>query len=59
MAVILIQALLHYIERRDLYNRLMSKDLTEYKHSGNSSPKSIPSAHDRVLKKWRDKGGGK
>jgi hypothetical protein len=57
LAVILFQALLHYIERRDLYNRLMSKDLTEYKNSGNPPPKSVPSAHDKVLKKWRSKGG--
>ena len=57
VAVILIQALLHYIERRDLYNRLMSKDLTEYKNIGNPPPKSVPSAHDKVLKKWRNKGG--
>lgn len=57
VAVILIQALLHYIERRDLYNRLMSKDLTEYKNSGSPPPKSVPSAHDKVLRKWRNKGG--
>lgn len=57
VAVILIQALLHYIERRDLYNRLMSKNLIEYKNSGNPPPKPVPSAHDKVLKKWRNKGG--
>ena len=57
VAVILIQALLHYSERRDLYDRLMSRDITEYKNSGNPPPKAIPSAHDRVLNKWRNKGG--
>lgn len=56
-AVIVIQAILHYVERRDLYNRLMSKDLTEYKNSGNPPPKSVPSAHDRTLAKWRNKAG--
>ena len=57
VAVIVIQALLHYVERRDLYDRLMSRDITEYKNSGNPPPKAIPSAHDKVLKKWRDRGG--
>lgn len=57
LAVIVLQTLLHYIERRDLYNRMMSKDLTEYKNSGNPPPKTVPSAHDRVLNKWRNKGG--
>lgn len=56
VAVIMIQALLHYSERRDMYNRLMSKNLTEYKQSGNP-PKHIPSAHDRILSKWRNKAG--
>ena len=55
----IIQAILHYCERRDMYNRLMSKSLTEYKHSGSPPPKHTPSAHDRVLNKWRDKAGGK
>ena len=55
--VIILQSLLHYRERRDLYNRLMSKDLTDYNQSKNLPPKPIPSAHDRVLKRWRNKVG--
>ena len=58
VAVIVLQSLLHYRERRDMYNRLMSKSLTEYKQSGSPPPKHTPSAHDRVLKNWRDKAGG-
>ena len=54
IAVIILQNTLHYLERRDMYNRLMSKSLTEYKQSGASPPKHIPSAHDRVLKGWRN-----
>lgn len=57
-AVIIIQAVFHYIERRDMYNRLMSKSLSEYRQGDKKPPKHIPSAHDRVLKNWRDKAGG-
>lgn len=56
IAVIILQAIFHYLERRDLYNRLMSKNLSEYKQGGQLPP-HIPSAHDRVLKKWRNKAG--
>ena len=52
------QAILHYFERRDMLNRIMSKTFTEYKSVKNSPPKHIPSAHDRVLNKWKDKNGG-
>ncbi len=57
IAVIILQSFIHFIERRDMYNRLMSKDLTEYKKGGAKPPAHIPSAHDRVLHKWRDKAG--
>ena len=54
----LIQVIFHFIERRDMYNRLMSKNLAEYKSSGEPPKNHIPSAHDRLLKKWRDRTGG-
>lgn len=57
IAVIILQAIFHHFERRDMYNRLMSKNLTEYKQGG-KPPKRIPSAHDKVLNNWRDKVGG-
>ena len=57
IVVIILQSLLHYRERRDLYNRLMSKDFTEYNQKNSPPPKPIPSAHDRVLKRWRNKVG--
>lgn len=57
ITVIVIQSVIHFIERRDMYNRLMSKDLTEYKQSGSPPPKHVPSAHDRTLAKWRSKAG--
>lgn len=50
------QAIIHSVERRDMLNRLMSKDLIEYKQ-GTNHPKHIPSAHERVLNKWRNKVG--
>lgn len=56
-AVIIIQSIIHFIERRDMYNRLMSKSLSEYKHSDKLPPKHIPSAHELTLKKWRNKAG--
>lgn len=47
--------IVHAIERRDLYNRIQSKDYKEYKASG-VPPKRPESRHDQVLKKWRKKG---
>jgi hypothetical protein len=56
-AVIIIQSIIHFIERRDMYNRLMSKSLSEYKQSDKIPPKRIPSAHELTLRKWRNKAG--
>lgn len=55
--VIIIQSIFHLVERRDMYNRLMSRNLTEYKQSDKPPFQHIPSAHDRILKRWRSKGG--
>ena len=57
--VIVVQNIIHHIERRDMYNRLMSKDLKEYKQSSTPPTNNIPSAHDRVLKNWKKKVGDK
>ena len=59
IAVIIIQSVIHFIERRDMYNRLMSKSLTEYKQCDKAPPpkKHIPSAHEQTLRKWRNKAG--
>lgn len=51
----IVQSILHIRERRDLYNRIMSRDFTEYK--GQPIHGNTQSAHDRVLKRWRSKGG--
>jgi hypothetical protein len=42
-----------------MYNRLMCKDLKEYKQSSTPPTNNIPSAHDRVLKNWKKKVGDK
>lgn len=52
--IIVIQSISHHFERKDLYNRIMSKNLTEYK---GKEPLSIESAHRRVLNRWRGKDG--
>jgi hypothetical protein len=57
-SVIVLQAALHFIERRDLYNRIMSKSLNEYKDKG-AKVMSAKSAHDRVIARWRGKDGDK
>ena len=50
--VILAQQILHYIERNQLQDRIMSRSLQEYKQS-DEKPTSAKSAHERVLRKWR------
>ena len=54
----IIQSLFHFFERRDMLNRIMCSSFTEYKNDG-KPPEHIPSAHSKVLNKWRDKGGDK
>ena len=51
-AVIVVQAILHYAERQKLQDRIMSRNLNEYKRIDEPH---VPheSAHKRVLKNWR------
>lgn len=51
-AVIVIQAILHYIERQRLQDRIMSRNLNEYKQRDEPHTPH-KSAHDRVLQKWK------
>ena len=55
LGIVVVQDILHRVERRDLYNRIMSKSLPEYKQS-KTPPKTPKPAHKRVLDKWHDKG---
>jgi hypothetical protein len=57
IAVIILQEIIHYIERRDMLNRIMCKDITEYRQESSSPPKkTIPSAHSQVIKRWMKRG---
>lgn len=49
---LIVQSVIHHFERRDLYNRIMSKTLTEYKGENISC---AVSAHRRVLNRWKEK----
>ena len=53
-AVIVIQAVLYHLERDKLLDRIMSRNLNEYK-ARDEPPVKHESAHNRVLKKWRDR----
>ncbi len=44
---------IQHVERKDLYTRIMSKNLAEYNKSDNEAPIQPKSAHDRVLERWR------
>ena len=52
--VIVMQSVLHYIERERLQDRIMSRNLTEYK-ARDKEHTPHKTAHDRVLRKWRDR----
>lgn len=52
--IILMLVIVHHFERRDLYNRIMSRDYTEYK--GRKIARTI-SAHERALRRWRGEDG--
>lgn len=54
LIIILVLVMVQHFERKDLYNRIMSKNFIEYK---GEKRQSFKSAHDRVLKKWRGKEG--
>jgi hypothetical protein len=53
--IIAIQLILHFFERKDLYNRLMSRDLTDYKRVVSVGADKDPrkTAHEKAIDKWR------
>ena len=56
LIVIAYMAKIHAKERKDLYDRIMCRDVKEYnKIHGNNAPKP-PSGHRRVMDNWRRKG---
>jgi len=54
LGFIVFQSVIHHYERKDLYNRIMSKTLTEYK---GEPGRRFRSAHERVMERWRKTGG--
>ena len=59
LGIILLQCILHRAERKDLYTRLMCRDVQDYNSVNNKNPKTHINRHKEVLNKWRGKGGGK
>ena len=53
IAVIAIQGFMHSKERKDLYNRIMAKDLTEYKIAGKKKTNPMKKKIDEYRKTWR------
>ena len=52
-AVVIVQAVLHYIERQRLQDRIMSRNLTEYKNRDEEIKNPHKSAHDRWMENWK------
>lgn len=57
LAVLLTLEIMHRRERKDLYNRLMSRDIHEYKATveGKKTPPQ-ESPHALAIKEWREMG---
>ena len=58
IAIIAGQSILHHVERRDLYNRLMSKDFKEYKNPSDVIKKRTV-RKSKAGQKWREGGKNK
>ena len=53
--IVALLCVVQHFERKDLYDRIMSTSLSEYKSKEKS--KTFSSAHERAIKKWRGKVG--
>lgn len=58
--IIAVMTFIQHIERKDLYNRIMSRDINDYRATGEAERKHI-SRHREVLTRWRKQeiGSGK
>ena len=56
MGIIIIQDLLHRVERKDLYSRIMCKDINDYKRLDDKPSEPTQSAHKKTLGEWRKRG---
>lgn len=58
-AVLIFQSVCAYIERKDLYNRIQSRDLAEYNSATRDHIREpTQRRHKRMIDKWRNMGGG-
>ena len=54
LALMAVISVLHHFERRDLYNRLMSRDLSDYRRvASGDTDEHRETAHQKAIKKWR------
>lgn len=51
--IIVGMSIVQHIERKDLYNRLMCRNMTEYNNIKTDEPKQPISRHKAVLNRWR------
>lgn len=51
--IIVGMTIVQHIERKDLYNRLMCRNMTEYSNIKADEPKQPISRHKAVLNRWR------
>lgn len=49
----LVQCFLYHLERRELYDRIMSGDLTEYRRKEAPKRKTAADAHRQMIDEWR------
>ena len=50
------QAIIHFFERKDLYNRIMSRDIFDYEAAKSEPHDARMSAHRKALEQWKHKG---
>lgn len=51
--IIVGMSIVQHMERKDLYNRLMCRNMTEYNNIKTDEPKQPISRHKAVLNRWR------
>ena len=57
LGIIILQSIIHFAERRDLYTRIMCSDAADYKSiTKGEIRKTVKSAHKKVLDGWRKRG---
>lgn len=55
-AIIVVQIYISRVERKELYDRIQSGSLSEYKASNDTIKSKSNTRHEMMLKKWRHTG---